>query len=201
MKDEQFERSRIPQAEGHFGRPDDVGEHDAAHAGVTLTALAGKENGAGLVDFPVAEQPFGNRRVNLDDLFGEQAMSLAVNGVGGLGTGRIEQTEDLALFLIEPIFEALDAMLMLDLQVGVMRGGEVLGARPRDVVDVHVQRHRSAPCLLPIAYMESMAWPIAGVSAAWHYRNDGNAAAPISSRARAALRPARRDEPAGMAVS
>ena len=99
---------------------------------------ARQQNGARVVDVRLAEESVGKVRVDLDDLLRHQAMRLAMDSGGGLGARCVEQAKDLAAILVEPIFEAMDAMLVLHRKVGVMRLLEPLGCRPLDIMDVYV---------------------------------------------------------------
>jgi hypothetical protein len=47
------------------------------------------------------------------DLVGDQPVGLAVHGGGGLRVRRVDQAEDLALLLLDPLPQAVDVVLRL----------------------------------------------------------------------------------------
>src|SRR3954453_7232621 len=88
--------------------------------------------------------PFGHR----EDLVGHETVRLAVDGVGRLGVGRVDEAEDLALVLADPVTQVLHAVLLLRLQVGGVRGGDVVRgdvAVPHRVY-IHEQCHDRLLC-------------------------------------------------------
>ncbi len=60
---------------------------------------------------------------DLVDLVGDEAVRLAVHGVGGLRVGGLDEAEDLPRLLVDPVALVLDAVLLLRLQVGLVRLG------------------------------------------------------------------------------
>src|SRR4029078_2538951 len=71
----------------------------------------------------------------------------------------VDQAEDLALLLVDPVVLVVDAVLALDLHVGRMGAGDVGCLDPRDVVLVHVQRHAMASwCLCSHARFSRAHW-------------------------------------------
>src|SRR5262249_43959594 len=60
----------------------------------------------------------------------------------GFLVGRIDEAEDLARLLVDPIVLVVDPVLALDLHIGLVRPDDVGSLHARDVVLVHVQRHR-----------------------------------------------------------
>src|SRR5215211_6280007 len=82
---------------------------------------------------------------DLEDLVGYQAVGLTVNRVRGLRIGSLDEAEDLAGLLVDPVALVVHAVLALDGDVGLVRLGDV-GRRDAvgHVVNVHVERHRGS---------------------------------------------------------
>jgi hypothetical protein len=60
--------------------------------------------------------------------------------------GRLDQAEDLAGALVEPVAEIAHAILLLDLEVLLVRQLAYLGGEAVDpVVDIHVEGHPLPP--------------------------------------------------------
>ena len=53
--------------------------------------------------------------LDLVNFVGDETMGLAVDRVGCVGIGGVDETEDLALFLVDPILEIFHPVLILDL--------------------------------------------------------------------------------------
>ncbi len=84
-------------------------------------------------------------------------MRLAVHGVGGLGGGRVDEAEDRACALVDPVAQVADAVLRLRLEIGEVCLANVLDGDPAvDAVHVHEERHA---CLLL-----SRVWLVSGRS-------------------------------------
>src|SRR5215213_574904 len=84
--------------------------------------------------------------LDLGYLVGEQAVCLAVDGLGRLLVRGLCQAEDLARLFVEPVPEVLDPVLVQDLLVLPVGVGDRLGGEPFDVlVVVHEHRHRANP--------------------------------------------------------
>jgi hypothetical protein len=78
----------------------------------------------------------------LVDGVGDQPVRLAVHGVGRLGVRRLDEAEDLALALVDPVPQVADVVVGLLLQVGGVRVRDVAERDPTvEVVDVHEQWH------------------------------------------------------------
>jgi hypothetical protein len=58
------------------------------------------------------------------DLVRDEPVSLPVNGVGGLGVRRVNQTEDLPRFLVHPVAQVVDSVRCLGGQVGLVGAGD-----------------------------------------------------------------------------
>src|SRR6185295_6215040 len=71
-----------------------------------------------------------------------EPVRLAVDARRGLAVGRIDETEDLAVLLVDPVLLVVDAVVALDLDVGLVGARDGLGRDTGDVVHVHVRRHR-----------------------------------------------------------
>ena len=71
-----------------------------------------------------------------------RAVGLAVHGVGRLGVGRLDETEDLPLRLVDPVAQVADPVGSLRREVGLVRLGDVVhGDAVPERVEVHVERH------------------------------------------------------------
>src|SRR5215469_7630194 len=76
------------------------------------------------------------------DLVGDEPVCFAVHGSRGVGVWGIDQAEDLAVLLVDPVPQVVNAVGVLGLQVGGMCLGHVIdGDRPADGVRVHEQCH------------------------------------------------------------
>src|SRR5512133_2978879 len=79
---------------------------------------------------------------DLVDLVGLEAVCFSVDAGRGLGVGGLDEAEDLAVSLADPV--ALVALSMVSLNGDVLRVGianGVAGNPPVHVVYVHVERH------------------------------------------------------------
>jgi hypothetical protein len=82
--------------------------------------------------------------LDLVDLVGDEAVRLAMDAVRGLGVGRLDEAEDPAGLLVDPVALVVDAVLALRLDVLHVRVGHVRGRDPSlDLVHVHEERHSS----------------------------------------------------------
>jgi hypothetical protein len=78
----------------------------------------------------------------LNDVVGQQAVRLAVNGDGRLLAGCLNQTMEFTVGLVEPVVQVLDAVFRLGFQVGVMRLSDGMFAQAfRVFVYVYEQWH------------------------------------------------------------
>jgi hypothetical protein len=68
---------------------------------------------------------------------GLEAVGFSMDSRGALAVRRVDQAEDLALLLGDPVLLVVDAVLTLDAHVGLVRFGDILGLDAGDVVDVH----------------------------------------------------------------
>src|SRR5919107_1051190 len=84
--------------------------------------------------------------LDLGYLVGDQAVGLAVHGLGRLLVRGLCQAEDLARLFVEPVPEVLDPVLVLDLLVLPVGVGDRLGGQAFDVpVVINEQRHSANP--------------------------------------------------------
>src|SRR5687767_1906989 len=87
--------------------------------------------------------------LHLVDLFRHEAVRFAVDPMSRLRVRRLDEAEDLARLLVDPIAAVVDPVLTLDLEVLLMGLRHVVGGDPvADVVNVHEQRHVSSPFVL-----------------------------------------------------
>src|SRR5690349_13161785 len=64
--------------------------------------------------------------LHLEDLVGDQAVRVAVHGVGGLGVGGLDEAEDLPLGLVDPVAQVADAVGLLGGEVGLVGLGDLV---------------------------------------------------------------------------
>jgi hypothetical protein len=82
--------------------------------------------------------------LDLDYVVGHQPVCLAVDCLRSLHVRRVEQAEDLAVLLVEPVLEDLRPVLALGFEIPLVCAGHRFGGRSFYVfVVVHVQRHRT----------------------------------------------------------
>src|SRR5262249_34311844 len=83
---------------------------------------------------------------DLDDLVGQEAVGLAVNGGCRLLAGRLDATEPLARPLVVPVSEIVHPVLVLDAQIGLVGAGDGRARQSIDLlVNVEIKRHDSSP--------------------------------------------------------
>src|SRR5215472_7242823 len=76
------------------------------------------------------------------DLVGDEPMGFAVHGRCGVGVGSVDQAEDLAVLLVDPVAQVVNAVCILGLHVGgVCLCHVVDGDRAADGVRIHEQCH------------------------------------------------------------
>ena len=113
---------------------------------IRLAGRTGNESGAALIHSPISHEAVDEVGVDLDQLFGDQAMGMFMDASGRVGVGRLDQAKQLAAVLVEPIFEVIDVILPLDFHVSPMGVGDILPRRIRvDRMDIHVQWHGTRP--------------------------------------------------------
>jgi hypothetical protein len=77
---------------------------------------------------------------------GQQAVGFPVDGDGRRLVGGLDQAEDLAGRLVEPVVPVVDAVFVLDLEVPGVRGRDGLGGQPGNVVmGIDGERYGGAP--------------------------------------------------------
>src|SRR5262245_117615 len=77
-------------------------------------------------------------------------MCLLVDPVRRFAVGRIDEAEDLAFLLVDPVVLVVDAVLVLHLDVGRMGPDHVSRLDSGDVVLVHVCWHAFVPPLIAV---------------------------------------------------
>src|SRR6516162_6194095 len=88
-----------------------------------------------------AEKGFDCREVDSDDVCRDLSVSLSVDLLGGSSVGSVHQAKPGPTVLIEPVGHILDAVLVLNLEVPAMRGGDRFGGHVAHIVSVHEYRH------------------------------------------------------------
>ena len=71
----------------------------------------------------VGSAAFGDRK----DRVGDEAVRLAVYGDRGVGVRRLDQAEDPAVLLVNPVLPVIHAVPALCFKVGTMGSGDLLG--------------------------------------------------------------------------
>src|SRR5690348_4555736 len=137
---EHGKRHLVPQTLSHICRADNVGEQNRAGARVTL-GVTGQESRASIVDFGRAHEGVCHLGRYLHDPRSLETMRLFVHGICGFGTWRRAQTEDLAVLLVQPIFDVFDAVSVLNFLIVQMRRRDIAGLYTRHVVNVDVRWH------------------------------------------------------------
>ena len=84
--------------------------------------------GPGTGDFrlgwlPVGSASFGDRK----DRVGDEAVCLAVYGDRGVGVRSLDQAEDPAVLLVNPVLPVVHAIPALCFEVGTMSSGDLIG--------------------------------------------------------------------------
>src|SRR4051794_33955189 len=78
-----------------------------------------------------------------------EAVGLAVDKRCRLAIGSVDEAEDLAGLLVDPVVLVVDAVGVLDPDVGGVRSDHVAGLHARQIVDIDVCRHWDRLLLLP----------------------------------------------------
>ena len=65
-----------------------------------------------------------------------EAVGLAVDPCGGVAIGSVDEAEDLAGLLVDPVVLVIDAIRVLDLDVGLMGSDDIAGFDARQIVDI-----------------------------------------------------------------
>ena len=73
---------------------------------------------------------------------GLEAVRLAMDAGRGLAVGRVDEAEDLAVGLVDPVVPVVDAVRALGADVGLVGADDVLGLDAGEVVDIDVGGHR-----------------------------------------------------------
>src|SRR5215217_7085611 len=94
--------------------------------------------------------------VELVDLVGYEAVRFTMHRAGGFRVRRLDEAEDLARLLVDPVALVVDAVFVLRLDVLLMRLRNICGGHlATERVHVHVQRHDPPPCSR--GYADAMA--------------------------------------------
>src|SRR3954469_603806 len=88
--------------------------------------------------WPGALCPLGD----LEEVLGDEAVGLAVDRDRGLTVGRLDEAEDLAGGLVDPVVLVVDAELRTDPDVGLVGWDDIAGLNAGEVVDVDEGCHR-----------------------------------------------------------
>jgi len=87
---------------------------------------------------------------NLEYFVGDKPVSLAMNDIGRVGTGRFYQAEDPSCLLVYPIVLVIDSMRGLSRQIGLVGLGNIVRRNASlNVMNVHVKGHgHSSPLFI-----------------------------------------------------
>src|SRR2546423_5737507 len=91
---------------------------DSRIAYVTSTTRQGSRTRRIRMD--IAEKSICELRLNLDNLSGNKAVRLPVAGVCCFGIWCLDETEDFPTILVNPIFQVVNAVLLLRFEIGHM---------------------------------------------------------------------------------
>ena len=83
------------------------------------------------------------------DLVGDQPVRLAVDRVGGLGVGRLDEAEDLARGLVDPVAQVAHAVGALRREVGLVRAATSVAETPPSIVCASMNSAMSSVLSLP----------------------------------------------------
>jgi hypothetical protein len=129
-------------AQGFICRADDIGEENRPDCRVSLVACTARaEHGSRGTGFTSAKKCLYQLGLDLDNSFRHLPVCFTVHQPGGVRIGRIDEAESLAVILVEPVFEILDAVLALLLEVGGVRLVNLYRGCSLEVMDVHIQGH------------------------------------------------------------
>src|SRR5690242_9445995 len=85
--------------------------------------MYGRARAIGMDSCRAGSAAFGDRK----DRVGDKAVRLAVHGDRGVGVRRLDQAEDPAVLLVNPVLPVVHAVPALRLEVGPMGSGDLLG--------------------------------------------------------------------------
>jgi hypothetical protein len=126
---QEFHRGLVTKTLRKLGRTHDVGEENGANSRVAVIfRTAGNDGGPRAVDLGATQESLGDFGGDFDDLFGDHAVRLTMDRIGGFRIGRAAEAENLAAALVEPVFVILDAVLLLRFHI---RGGALSRRLPR----------------------------------------------------------------------
>src|SRR5262245_27902672 len=96
----------------------------------------------GRVTLPTSVTPRRLRALrHLEQRVRQQAMGLAMDGDRGIPVGGLDEAEDLAGSLVDPVVLVVDAVLVLNLDVGFVRTDDVGRLHAGQVMDIDEGRH------------------------------------------------------------
>ena len=129
----------IAQCLGQRRGLDDVRKENGSDSRISFIGATARDNDCPrCICFGGAEKSLCQLRLNLNNLLGDHAMGFTVDAISCLRVRCIDQAEDLPFTLVHPIFEVLDAVLFLRLEIGRMSFRDIFRSRPVNLVNVHV---------------------------------------------------------------
>ncbi len=125
----------IAQLLGETSGVDHVGEEDRSE-GAFYVGLARR------VSIEPSKEPSNARLVNLDHIQRKQPVRGAVGCLDGLLVGTLDEAKSAAGLLFEPVGNEAYAEPLLHLEIAQVSVSDIGGRHTRNVVAIHVKRHR-----------------------------------------------------------
>jgi hypothetical protein len=112
----------------------------ASLLGLTSQREAGIRVGRG-ARTPRPDEGASGALLDLVERVGLEPVRFSMHPSGGLPVGRVDEAEDLAVLLVNPVVLVIDSVLALHADVGFVCPRDVARLDPGNVMDVHVCRH------------------------------------------------------------
>ena len=144
----------------HFRRSDDIGKHYGAKSRVVLLDISGKQRGPSAIDFAGAQHAIGHILVNFDDLFGHQAVRLAM-----LTGAMLEVARHRCIVVVDGFTVSVAALLATEMDARV-RAHCVFSHRSAETGHRKLLEHLQAQPLLDLRLRlgegsgAALAWPL-----------------------------------------
>ncbi len=126
----------VAQFLGLLRRVTKVGEQNYSHSRVDVGLPCWMSGN-------LAEKRIYGSLADLDDVVGDQAVSLPVHSFQGLSVGPLGETEHSPFFVVEPICDVADLVLVLNGKIEFVRGGDGGRRGAGRLMSIKEQRHAS----------------------------------------------------------